>query len=118
MKKPITLKLIKEELHKEIKINKPINTYRVNSPEYKKFYQFVELCDYWGVDVNQDATISYPLNDFDFFYILYTSALGGNWNPDLCIVDRDGFEIIKDNWGLYDDNKIKELEDKLREHSV
>jgi hypothetical protein len=123
MKKSISLKLIKEELYKEIKVNKPTETYRINSPEFKRFFELIELCDYWGVDINPEGSIRFPLNNFDFFYMLYTSGLGENWNPDECIVDRDGFEIIKANWGLdnndeYTDDKIKELKNKLKEHST
>jgi hypothetical protein len=118
MKKSIILKLIKEELHKEIKVNNPPQTYVVNSPEYKKFYQFVELCNYWGTDVNSNGNIRFPLNDFDFFYALYSTSLSEHWTPERCIVTVEDLDTVIENYGLEEKWKIKELKDKLKEHSI
>ena len=116
MKKSELQKIIKEELQKEIKINRPIN-YIVNSDEYKKFYQLVELCNYWNVDVNPNGDADFsPLNNFYFFYALYTTALSENWTPEQCIVSKEDIEAVEDNFSL-DKGEIEQLINKLREHS-
>ena len=56
---------------KEIQVNKPssipIKTWNINSDEYKKFYQLIKLCNYWGVPVD-DRDNGYDFNkDYYFF---------------------------------------------------
>ena len=124
MKKSKLQQIIKEELQKEIRVNKPNQIYVINSPEYKKFYQLVKWCDYWNVDFNEDGNIHFPLSDFDFFYMIYTAATKEQWTPDRCVINADDFEDIKINYGLdyeWDVSNIeknKQIEDKLKEHSI
>jgi hypothetical protein len=124
MKKSKLQQIIKEELQKEIKINKPNQIYVINSQEYKNFYQLVRWCNYWDVDFNEEGMIHFPLNDFDFFYMIYTIATDQQWTPDRCVINTDDLEETKMNYGLDDEEDIsnieknKQLEAKLKEHSI
>jgi hypothetical protein len=121
MKKSELKQLIKETLH-EIKVVNPKNTYSVSSPEYKKFYQYVELTNYWSPDtsVNPEGDVYFdPLNDFYFFYMIYTVADENNWGPDRCIITGKNFEDMLDSYGLdeeEDKDKIEQIKAKFREH--
>lgn len=109
---------IKEEIQKEIQIKRP--GYIVNSPEYKKFYQLIDLMDYWGIDgdVNPEGDVHFdPLNDFYFFYMLWTSAQKQNWTPNYCHLTNNDFEeMIHDNYSL-DEDDIEQVKAKFIEHS-
>jgi hypothetical protein len=124
MKKSKLQQIIKEELQKEIRVNKPRQIYVINSQEYKNFYQLVRWCNYWGVDFNEEGMIHFPINDFDFFYMIYTTATDEQWTPDRCVVSADDLEDTKNNFGLDDEEDIsnieknKQIEDKLKEHSI
>jgi hypothetical protein len=121
MKKSELKQLIKETLH-EIKVVNPKNIYSVSSPEYKKFYQYVELTNYWSPDtsVNPEGDVYFdPLNDFYFFYMIYNTASENNWGPDRCIITKEDFEEMLDNYGLdeeEDKDKIEQIKAKFREH--
>lgn len=119
MKKSELKQLIKETLH-EIKVVKPGERYIVSSPEYKKFYQYVELTNYWSPDtsVNPEGDVYFdPLTDFHFFYIIYTYADKDNWQPDRCIITKENFEEMLHDYGLEEDkNRIEQIKEKFREH--
>jgi hypothetical protein len=124
MKKSELQQIIKEELQKEIKINKPNQIYVINSQEYKNFYQLTRWCNYWDVDFNPEGNIYFPLNDFDFFYMIYNITTDEQWTPDRCTITSDDLEEMKMNYGLDDDEDIsnieknEQLEAKLKEHSI
>ena len=121
MKKSELKQLIRETIH-EIKVTQPGGTYVVSSPEYKKFYQFVELTNYWtpGTSINPEADVCFdPLNDFYFFYMIYNIADEDKWQPDRCILTKENFEDMLDNYGLdeeEDKDKIAQIKEKFREH--
>ena len=119
MKKAQLKQLIKEEIQNEINL-KTLGAFRVSSPEYKKFYQFIELSIYWTDEtdsVNPTGQIYFdPLNDFYFFYLLWTASQKQNWTPNYCLLTSEDFEnMIYDN-GL-DENQIQQVKDKFKEHA-
>ena len=112
-------RLIKEEIQKEIQVKPP--GYIVNSPEYKKFYQLIDLMGYWGVDgdINPEGNVYFDpfLNDFYFFYMLWTSTQKQNWTPNYCLLTNDDYEtMISDHYRL-DENDIEQIKAKFKEHS-
>jgi len=117
MKKSQLKQIIKEELQKEITV-KPLSTLTVFSPEYKKFYQLVELCDYWGVEHNEEGSILFnpELNDYYFFCLIYTASQKQNWTPNYCRLTVEDFEEMVENYNL-DESEIQQVKDKFQEHS-
>jgi len=116
MKRSQLKQLIKEELQNEITLKRPAS--RISSPEYKKFYQFAELCEYWDVNLNEDENLYFdPLNDFQFFYMLWNISPEMTWTPEYCIITDDEFEfLVKDVYEL-SDSQIQQVKAKIKEHS-
>ena len=83
--------LIKNEILKEIKVYKP---YIIASPDYKKFYQMVELNGYWNIDWKDEYyEIDFNnLNEFDIFYLIYRTVSTEDFKPDRCIVTSEKLE--------------------------
>ena len=111
--------LIKEEIQKEIQVKRP--GYIVNSPEYKKFYQLIDLSEYWGVEesINPEGDVRFDpfLNDFYFFCMLWMSTQKQNWTPNYCLLTNDDYEaMISDHYRL-DENDIEQIKAKFKEHS-
>jgi hypothetical protein len=93
---------IREEILKEIKIN---TDYIIASPEYKKFYQMVELNEYWDVDWDggyYSIDFNY-LNEFDLFYFIHSFILAEQWQPDMCTISKEDLEEGFANWNIDDD---------------
>lgn len=109
--------LIKEEIQNEIQVKR--SGYMVNSSEYKKFYQLIDLSTYWGVDesINSEGEIHFnPLNDFYFFDMLWSCAQKQNWTPNYCLLTNDDFETMVYDYNLNDD-EVAQVKNKFTEHS-
>jgi hypothetical protein len=116
MKKSQLEQIIKEELQKEITV-KPSLSLAVFSSEYKKFYQLVELCDYWGVEYNAGNSILFnpELNDYYFFCLIHNVAQKQNWTPNYCRLTTEDFEQMIEDYNL-DESEIQQVKDKFQEH--
>ena len=116
MKKSQLKQIIKEELQKEITVKPP--QFTVSSPEYKKFYQLVELCNYWGVEYNEGGDIFFrpELNDYYFFCLIHNASQQQNWTPNYCRLTDEDFEEMVENYYL-NESQIQQVKDKFREHS-
>ena len=120
------------EILDEYSINKPIKSWKLNSDEYKSFYQLVTLCNEWNVDYGEeDANWDFS-NDYYFFLRVFMTVGEKNTKPDYCIFTEDNlFEIADgfdlgfiedpsnpDEWKLdYNDPTIKILVAQLNKHS-
>lgn len=119
----------------EIKVNKPssipIKTWNINSDKYKKFYQFIELCEYWNVDLGSEYDYDFD-RDYYFFTAIHNSIQENHWLPDHCIFTPEDFEELAVNFGfddvLYPESSndlslsedlktAKQIINKLKEHS-
>jgi hypothetical protein len=105
MKQTELQQIIKEEILKEIKVNS--SAYVMASPEYKKFYQMIELNEYWGIDwegggYSVDFNDLAP-NDFLFFYFINSFLPSDQMGPNKCIISVKNLEEGFMNWGIEDD---------------
>ena len=58
------------EILDEYKVNKPIKSWKLNSDDYKSFYQLTEFCDRWGVEWGEVDDYDFN-NDYDFFVAVF-----------------------------------------------
>jgi hypothetical protein len=115
----------------EITVNKPSDlqlnkTWNINSDQYKKFYQFLELCDYWNVDLGSQYDYDFD-RDYDFFTAIHNAIQNDHWLPDRCIFTPKDFEELAANYAFdtiyYKDKDeediktAKQIISKLKEHS-
>ena len=121
MKKHQLKQIIKETI-KEIQVNQPKKLFIINSPEYKKFYQMVEINDYWGIDWKDEfheIDFTEGLGDFDFFYFIFTIVTKNNWKSDKCILKEEDLKEGFEGWGIEDDEeKQNEIMNKIKEHKI
>ena len=62
------------EILDEYSINKPIKSWKLNSDEYKSFYQLVTLCNEWNVDYGEeDANWDFS-NDYYFLLKVFLKS--------------------------------------------
>ena len=106
----------------EIKVTPPKKFYTINSPNYKSFYQMVKLNDEWGIN-NWDEDISIDfingLNDFYFFYFIYTLSNKSLWEPNKCVFTQEELEQGFYDWGIdEDENAQNKVIEKIKEHKV
>jgi hypothetical protein len=119
------------EILDEYKVNQPIKSWKLNSDDYKSFYQLVTLCDRWGVDYGEEDPNWDFSNDYYFFLRVFLTVDKKNIKPDYCIFTEDNLDEIADDFNLvtddpsdpdlvitdYNDPTIKALVTQLNKHS-
>ena len=92
------------EILDEYKVNKPIKSWKLNSDDYKSFYQLTEYCDRWGVDWGDIDSYEFG-NDYDFFVAVWNSANADHVQPNYCLFTEDDLEELVSNFSLYIEDK-------------
>jgi hypothetical protein len=119
------------EILDEYKVNKPIKSWKLNSDDYKSFYQLTEYCDRWGVDWSEVDNYDFN-NDYDFFVAVWNSTAADHVQPNYCLFTEDDLEELAANFGLdvienpalpgeflidYNDPNMKKIIVQLNKHS-
>ena len=89
------------EILDEYSINKPIKSWKLNSDDYKSFYQLVTLCNRWGVEWGDEDAVDDFINDYNFFLRVFVTVDEKNIKPDYCIFTEDNLDEIADDFALY-----------------
>ena len=92
------------EILNEYKVNKPTKLWKLNSDNYKSFYQLTELCDRWGVEWGEVDSYEFD-NDYDFFVAVWNSANADHVQPNYCLFTEDDLEELVSNFSLYIEDK-------------
>ena len=119
------------EILDEYKVNKPIKSWKLNSDDYKSFYQLTEFCDRWGVEWGDVDSYDFN-NDYDFFVAVWNSANADHVQPDYCLITEEDLYEFTENFGLdtiedpsfpggykadYNDPEMKKIVAQLNKHS-
>ena len=122
------------EILDEYSINKPIKSWKLNSDDYKSFYQLAELCDRWDVEWGDETLDNgYDFNkDYDFFVAVWNSANADHVQPDYCLFTEEDLYQFAENFSLdtiedpsfpggykadYNDPSVKEIVTQLNKHA-
>ena len=123
------IKLI--DILNEYSINKPTKSWKLNSDDYKSFYQLTEYCDRWGVEWGDVDSYDFN-NDYDFFVAVWNSANADHVQPDYCLITEEDLYEFAENFGLdtiedpsfpggdkadYNDPEMKKIVAQLNKHS-
>ena len=93
-----------KDILNEVKINSPNKSWKLNSDDYKSFYQLTEYCDRWGVDWGEVDNYDFN-NDYDFFVAVCNSAKADHFKSDYCLFNEDDLEELVSNFSLYIEDK-------------
>ena len=119
------------EILDEYKVNKPIKSWKLNSDDYKSFYQLTEYCDRWGVEWSKVDSYDFN-NDYDFFVAVWNSANADHVQPDYCLITEEDLYEFAENFGLdtiedpsfpggdkadYNDPEMKKIVAQLNKHA-
>ena len=120
-----------KDILNEVKINSPNKSWKLNSDDYKSFYQLTEYCDRWGVDWSEVDNYDFN-NDYDFFVAVWNSTAAGHVQPNYCLFTEDDLEELAYNFGLdvienpalpgeflidYNDPNMKKIIAQLNKHA-
>ena len=120
------------EILNEYKVNKPTKLWKLNSDDYKSFYQLTEYCDRWGVDWGGEVDNYDFNNDYDFFVAVFMTVDEKNIKPDYCLFTEDDLYRLGDDFNLdfiedpsnpdedkldYNDPSVKKIVTQLNKHA-
>lgn len=119
------------EILDEYTVKKPIKSWKLNSDDYKSFYQLTKYCYRWGI--TWDDVDSYDFNnDYYFFVAIFHAAEADHIKPDYCtFTEKDLFELAEnfsldfiedpsnpDEWKIdYNDPTMKQIVAQLNKHA-
>lgn len=119
------------EILDEYKVNKPTKSWKLNSDDYKSFYQLTEYCDRWGVDWGDIDSYEFD-NDYDFFVAVFKRAATDHFKPDYCLFTEDDLYRLGADFNLdfiedpsnpdedkldYNDPSVKKIIAQLNKHA-